>query len=334
MKISVIVPFYNTKHKYLKQLFDAITSVDCTNFEFIFINDGSSQETSALVEEFCKSNEFVYYKFDKNYGVSNARNKGIDLSSNNHIMFLDSDDLMDFSFLNNNSWNENVDLIMFTDRIFFDNAPIISNQNPTTMNLSTQDISLLYFNNSDGLNLRSSCCKILNKKLINKYNLRFDANLPFYEDAMFMSFYYSHVRSFEAFVNALYYYRIYNASSSKRYNNDYIKKYQLFFDKYYESFNENINYINALYKDTFFSVLFNKFTRSIKSFHLSFAYKLMKSGFVITSSKYVNETSDRKSFDYKLSKQILEKKYINAYFNLFFRRIRLSFNVWKKKLFK
>lgn len=332
MKISIIIPFYNTNQTYLKQLCETIQSSHTDNFEFIFINDGSNREISNFIEKFCEENEYKYFEFSNNLGVSNARNKGLELASNKHIMFLDSDDLINFTFLNDNKWNENADLIMFTDNIFTNNVKIPLVQNPNKIELNTKDISLLYFNNTYRLNMRSACCKILSKQLIDSYHLRFDNELPFYEDAFFMTSYYKEVKNFEAYSNILYYYRIHNKSSSKKHNKEYIDKYQLYFSKYLASFSNEPNFVNSLFKDTFFSVLTNKFTRSVKSLHISFAYKLLKANFLNVSSKYIYSISSEGTFEHRMSSLLLRKKYFRAYFYLSFYRIKLSFGLRINKI--
>lgn len=334
MKISVIIPFFNTKHKFLFQLFDIIDKSPRENIEFLFIDDGSDKSTSELVEKFCIDKKLKFFRFENNLGVSNARNKGIELASNEFLMFLDSDDLMNIAFLNNNNWNENADLIMFTDSILKDSIKENVVENPKRMELNAKNLSILYFENNKKLNLRSSCCKILRRSLLERNNIMFDTSLPFYEDAFFMSKYYRHVKEFEAYSNVLYFYRIYNASSSKKHNKQYLVKYQLFFDKYVKEFSYDEHLIKALYNDTFRSVLINKFTKSVKKFHFQFAYKLLKANFLLVSSEYINSSSESSSFDFKLSKLIISKKYFKAFILLLTHRFHSSFSTRIKKIFK
>ncbi|MCD9504170.1 glycosyltransferase [Photobacterium phosphoreum] len=93
--ISVVMPVYNSS----KTIINALTSVinqDITNvkYEIIIINDGSNDDSELLINSFINDNPLVdiKYFFQKNAGVSIARNKGIKLAKYEWIAFLDSDD--------------------------------------------------------------------------------------------------------------------------------------------------------------------------------------------------------------------------------------------------
>jgi glycosyltransferase involved in cell wall biosynthesis len=86
--VSVIIPTYNRAWS-LKKAIDSVLEQDYKNFELIVVDDGSTDDTEALVSEYAKSVKFVQ---QPNLGVSAARNKGISISSGSLISFLDSDD--------------------------------------------------------------------------------------------------------------------------------------------------------------------------------------------------------------------------------------------------
>ena len=86
--VSVIIPTYNRAWT-LKKAIDSVLKQDYKNFELIIVDDGSTDETEALVKKYEKP---VRYIQQPNMGVSAARNKGISASSGTLIAFLDSDD--------------------------------------------------------------------------------------------------------------------------------------------------------------------------------------------------------------------------------------------------
>ncbi len=86
--VSVIIPTYNRAWA-LKKAIDSVLEQDYKNFELIVVDDGSTDETEALVKKYEKS---VKYIQQPNMGVSTARNKGISASAGPFIAFLDSDD--------------------------------------------------------------------------------------------------------------------------------------------------------------------------------------------------------------------------------------------------
>ncbi|MCD6273039.1 MAG: glycosyltransferase [Deltaproteobacteria bacterium] len=88
-QISVIIPTYN-RGWILKEAVDSVLSQDCTDFELIVVDDGSTDNTTALLQGY-KGRLKVLQQ--DNRGVSTARNLGIRNSSGQYIAFLDSDDL-------------------------------------------------------------------------------------------------------------------------------------------------------------------------------------------------------------------------------------------------
>ena len=88
MKISVVIPTFNRKH-VLKRALDSVESQTKRPFEIIVIDDGSIDGTQEWMKEHYPSVKFIY---QKNHGVSSARNRGIEISKGSWVAFLDSDD--------------------------------------------------------------------------------------------------------------------------------------------------------------------------------------------------------------------------------------------------
>ena len=87
--ISVIVPVYNGE-KYIKNCLDMLLDQDGDNFEVIVVNDGSTDKTADIVKSI-HDEKLVYFE-QENKGVSAARNKGIELSRGDWVVFCDVDD--------------------------------------------------------------------------------------------------------------------------------------------------------------------------------------------------------------------------------------------------
>ena len=88
-KISIIVPIYNSE-KYLNKCIDSLINQTEQELEIILINDGSTDNTEKIIKKY-KDPRIKYYKND-NHGIGYTRNFGIDKSSGEYIMFVDSDD--------------------------------------------------------------------------------------------------------------------------------------------------------------------------------------------------------------------------------------------------
>lgn len=88
--ISIIIPIYN-KEKYIDNLVNKLYKQTYKDFEIIFVDDGSVDNSYKVALKYANNtNVFVYSQ--KNSGVSVARNKGIDESRGEWISFLDPDD--------------------------------------------------------------------------------------------------------------------------------------------------------------------------------------------------------------------------------------------------
>lgn len=112
--VSVIIPAYNTK-KYIAKCLDSTINQTYTNLEIIVIDDGSPDELFRLVEKYkAKDNRIKLYRQD-NKGLSGARNKGIENSTGEYILFLDSDDWLErdsIKRLVENIYNNKSDIVM------------------------------------------------------------------------------------------------------------------------------------------------------------------------------------------------------------------------------
>lgn len=99
MRISLVIPFYNAM-----PLLGDLTESICRNmaeiedsnlFEFVFINDGSTDDYANLLDEFSKKFPLVKIISQENGGVAKARNNGIKAATGDYIWFVDADDMID-----------------------------------------------------------------------------------------------------------------------------------------------------------------------------------------------------------------------------------------------
>lgn len=90
MKFSAIIPAYNVD-QYLADCIDSLLSQDI-DMEIIIINDGSSDQTGNIAEQYKKGNKNIKVVHQTNSGASVARNKGLDMAQGEYITFIDSDD--------------------------------------------------------------------------------------------------------------------------------------------------------------------------------------------------------------------------------------------------
>lgn len=89
--ITVIIPVYNVE-KYLQRCLDSVIAQTYQNLEIICIDDGSTDCSGEICEQYAIKDERVKVFHQENQGVSAARNKGLDMASGEYIAFVDSDD--------------------------------------------------------------------------------------------------------------------------------------------------------------------------------------------------------------------------------------------------
>jgi len=90
-KISIIVPVYQVD-KYLRRCLDSIVNQTYKNLEIILVEDGSSDNSPAICEEYAQKDGRIIVIHQHNQGVSVARNTGLDMVTGDYIGFVDSDD--------------------------------------------------------------------------------------------------------------------------------------------------------------------------------------------------------------------------------------------------
>ena len=87
--VSIVIPTYN-QSQFVNEALESVLSQSFQNFEIIVINDGSTDNTKAVLSNF---NDHIQIINQENKGLSEARNKGIQKARGDFIAFLDSDDL-------------------------------------------------------------------------------------------------------------------------------------------------------------------------------------------------------------------------------------------------
>ena len=90
-KVSVIVPIYNVE-KYLKCCVDSIINQTYKNLEIILVDDGSTDNSPKICDEYKNIDDRIVVIHKKNGGLSSARNAGIDIITGDYLYFVDSDD--------------------------------------------------------------------------------------------------------------------------------------------------------------------------------------------------------------------------------------------------
>ena len=97
-KVSIIVPVYNTAD-YLSACLDSLLAQTYENLEIIIIDDGSTDNSPAIIESYAKKDSRIKTIRQKNQGLSGARNAGLKEATGEYVTFVDSDDMIEPSML-------------------------------------------------------------------------------------------------------------------------------------------------------------------------------------------------------------------------------------------
>lgn len=182
-KISIIIPVYNAE-KYLRECLDSILNQSFQDFEILLINDGSTDGSPAICDEYAAKDWRVKVFHKENGGVSSARNLGLDHANGEWITFVDSDDFLNDNFidekLNRYLKNLSFDLII-------NNAFIYSTINKyqrysfVERTLTTKDFLKYY-----GLTIVDTpWAKFFKRSIIKKSQIFFNEQFNLGEDLLF-----------------------------------------------------------------------------------------------------------------------------------------------------
>ena len=97
-KITVIVPVYNVEH-YLDKCLDSLVNQTYKNLEIIVINDGSTDNSGEICQDYAQKDNRIVYIEKENGGQAEARNIGLDRMTGSYVTFVDSDDWVEVDYV-------------------------------------------------------------------------------------------------------------------------------------------------------------------------------------------------------------------------------------------
>ena len=180
LKVSIIVPVYNSA-EYIGRTLDSIINQDFNSFEVIVIDDGSTDDSLEIIEEkLSKSTVSHKIVHQENSGVSNARNKGIEESNGEYLVFVDSDDYITGNHLSE-LYNGETDfsLIQFIKK---DGNKSSTPHHISNRTMSCEDLIKMELNMQMPFNFWQLMYKA---SIIDENNIRFNPDYVYGEDIEF-----------------------------------------------------------------------------------------------------------------------------------------------------
>ena len=241
MFVSIIVPVFNSE-LYLANCLDSVLSQDFTDFELILVDDGSTDSSVQICQEFEQRFEQVrFIKRKSNGGVGAARNTGLEFARGTYVTFLDNDDY----WLPNNpllGLSKIADSYQYPDVITFPTYNFWSNSKSLEIQPCTVDSPVLYDNGylpliSSGLYGASVWSKFIKRDLIRDNNIGFPDGRR-NEDSYFSLLLLYHARKIVLYNDSFYVWRRASVNSQSTNNVRYSDAEDLFW-----IINYHVNYV-------------------------------------------------------------------------------------------
>lgn len=188
--VSVIIPFYNTE-EYVGQCIDSVLASSYEDFELLLINDGSTDCSLAICEKYKEKDSRIKIINQKHMGVSVARNRGLQESRGEWVVFVDSDDLLspDFLVAAAQKKYERYDWMLFDfvrpkqrkSMSFTDRYYGVADRE----SLAGRLLCMRQLVKGGNTSLCSPCAKIYKKSVIERRMLRFPEDIAIGEDRLF-----------------------------------------------------------------------------------------------------------------------------------------------------
>lgn len=326
--ISVIIPIYNAE-QYLEDCVDSVISQSYKNLEIILVNDGSVDSSLEICYKFSQVDDRIQIINKENAGVSAARNSGLEICRGDYIVFLDSDDWMDWEALETavlTAKEENADIVFWgcvkefknrkepvntvvtdDEKVIFEGSEM---QNLRRKSFGLRKEELSKPTGSDAFN--SNWAKLIKREILFGDNpIRFvDLKKIGSEDALFgISIY--HKAQKAVYINQRFnHYRMYNeASITKNHGNTIfprLKNLHFVLKDFIREHNLGDDYEQALH---------NRFALSLINNTLAIAGPRNKISFAEKAEALKLNLNDE---EYRVSLKKLEKQYLPVFWKLFF----------------
>lgn len=190
--VSIIVPVYNVQ-KHLIRCLDSLLNQAYSNFEILLINDGSTDSSGQICNDYQAKSDKIKVFHIENGGVSNARNYGIENSKGDFIQFVDSDDFVNEHYISsmiNQIHGKSVDLVISgIKQVQFAGSEITLTKEIVSQNhgfYKKGDLKPIMSDLIDSSYINYCYSKLISRKVLIENNIRFNKNISLGEDTLFV----------------------------------------------------------------------------------------------------------------------------------------------------
>lgn len=216
-KISIIIPVHNAE-KYLDQCIESILSQTYQALQIICVNDGSSDGSLDVLEQYAAADSRITIESQSNQGVSAARNRGLEIATGEYIGFVDSDDWLEPTMVDTMLTallSKKTDMAVCSVTQHDDDKKgesLTRRSFPNQSFLEPKECHEFVDRFTTGEFDFANWNKLFRRTIIENHKIRFNPDLQIGEDFLFNLRYITHARSFVILEAQLYHYRIHGGS--------------------------------------------------------------------------------------------------------------------------
>ena len=238
-EITVIVPAFNAE-KYLKDCLDSVIRQNFSSWELIIADDGSSDRTGEIADEYASKDSRIRVIHLSRKGVSAARNAGIDASEGKYLAFVDADDYLEPDYLKELFDRAEVSHADIVQCSFFEDSEgnKTPDANPVDKTYEDPDSMMRAFFAGTHGDIRDSVwAKLFRRDAF--ADIRFDTGLSIYEDGYYVYQCLRKATKAVCFGKPLYHYVKHGNSATHSGHDEKYKDYFAMFDKLKDDFADN-----------------------------------------------------------------------------------------------
>lgn len=202
--VSVIIPVYNAE-PYLNECLDSVINQSVNDIEIICINDGSTDKSLDILQQYAENDSRIKIFSIENQGVSHARNLGLSKAEGKYVCFIDSDDYVDLDFCKKllSKFSDEIDIV------FGGHVKLNVLGRKVRPWLPQVVCTAKIFDNLMSLTKhRNVSQKMFRNTIIKQHNIQFNESLHYMEDALFLVTYLQYCKKARSVQEPLYVVRI------------------------------------------------------------------------------------------------------------------------------
>lgn len=267
MKLSIVMPVYNVE-KYIRECVDSILNQTMKEFELIIVDDGSTDSSGAILDEYQAKDNRITVIHKANGGVSAARNDALDICTGDYIYIMDSDDYLEqdaFQVMYEEAIRTDADVVIVDHSKFVkQEEQLICHYFPECFVTDDRNIILQiqkmilhkgyspYLTSEDrGLGIGAPWTKLIRRELIEKNGLRFDPYVRgVFDDCLFSIHVFEYVKKVAYKKDITYHFRVLQSSLTHKYRQNQLEVYGRIFERiqdFCKKYNKDMDFQRAYF---------------------------------------------------------------------------------------